>query len=240
MFDVGNTPLVEFEKIRENENLACHIFGKMEYKNPAGSTKDRIVKQILDDAIADGRLRDGDEIVEATSGNTGIALAAYGGMLGHAVKIFMPENMSQQRIDLMRHYGAEVVLTPASENVEGSITAVHEYIDTHEHCFLADQFNNLSNTTAHFENTAREIWDQTNGEVGAFIAGIGTGGTLKGVGDFLKEKNPNIYLAAVLPAESPHVIQGIGDGFDPPFFTENKNIDEVIKITNAEAMQYFD
>ena len=157
MFEVGNTPLVEFESIRKNENLACHILGKMEYKNPAGSTKDRIVKQILDDAIATGQLHDGDEIVEATSGNTGIALSAYGAMLGHKVKIFMPENMSQQRINLMRHYGAEVVLTPASENVEGSINAVHEYINTHENCFLADQFNNLSNTTAHFENTAREI-----------------------------------------------------------------------------------
>ena len=157
MFDVGNTPLVEFEKIREKENLACHIFGKMEYKNPAGSTKDRIVKQILDDAIAAGELHDGDEIVEATSGNTGIALAAYGAMLGHTVKIFMPDNMSQQRINLMQNFGAEVVLTPASENVEGSIRAVHEYIETHENCFLANQFNNLSNTTAHFENTAHEI-----------------------------------------------------------------------------------
>lgn len=240
MFDVGNTPLVEFEKIREREGLTCHIFGKMESKNPAGSTKDRIVKQILDDAIAEGRLHEGDEIVEATSGNTGIALSAYGSMLGHSVKIFMPENMSQQRINLMKHYGAEVVLTPASKNVEGSIEAVLDYLDTHENCFLADQFNNLSNTKAHFENTAREIWDQANGEVDAFIAGIGTGGTLKGVGDFLKEKNPEVHLAAVLPSESPHVIQGIGDGFDPPFFTENKNINEVIKISNAEAMQYFD
>ena len=157
MFDVGNTPLVEFDKIREKERLNCHIFGKMEYKNPAGSTKDRIVKQILDDAISNGQLHEGDEIVEATSGNTGIALAAYGSMLGHNVKIFMPENMSQQRINLMKSYGAEVVLTPASENVEGSINAVSEYIKSHENCFLADQFNNLSNTTAHFKNTAQEI-----------------------------------------------------------------------------------
>lgn len=240
MFDVGNTQLVEFAKIREFKNLDCHIFGKLEYTNPAGSTKDRIVKQILDDAINEGRLREGDEIVEATSGNTGIALAAYGSMLGHNVKIFMPENMSQQRVNLMKKYGAEVVLTPASENVEGSIKAVQEYIASHDNCFLADQFNNASNVKAHFQSTASEIWDQMDGNIDAFIAGIGTGGTLLGVGNYLKEKNPNIKLYAVLPADNPHVIQGIGDGFDPPFFKDNPNIEDVIKITNNEAMEYFD
>ena len=140
----------------------------------------------------------------------------------------------------MKHHGAEVVLTPASKNVEGSVEAANEYMQTHKNCFLTDQFNNESNTKAHFETTAREIWEQTNEKIDAFVAGIGTGGTLKGVGDFLKSKNPNIYLLAVLPAETPHVIQGIGDGFDRPFLKNNKNINEVVKITNAEAMQYFD
>lgn len=157
MFDVGNTKLVKFNKIRESKNLDCHIFGKLESSNPAGSTKDRIVKQIIDDAISEGRLRKGNEIVEATSGNTGIALAAYGNLLGYKVKIFMPENMSQQRVDLMQKYGAEVVLTTASDNVEGSIEAVQKYITEHGNCFLVDQFNNDSNVKAHFENTAREI-----------------------------------------------------------------------------------
>ena len=186
MFDVGNTQLVEFSKIRESKNLDSHIFGKLEYTNPAGSTKDRIVKQILDDAIKEGSLREGDEIVEATSGNTGIALSAYGSMLGHKVKIFMPENMSQQRVNLMQKYGAEVVLTPAVDNVEGSIKAVQEYISSHKNCFLSEQFNNSSNLKAHYENTAREIWEQSDGKIDAFIAGIGTGGTIAGVGKFLK------------------------------------------------------
>lgn len=152
----------------------------------------------------------------------------------------MPENMSQQRVDLMQKYGAEVVLTPASDNVEGAIAAMSEYIENNINCFVVDQFNNVSNVNAHYENTAREIWEQTGGAIDAFIAGIGTGGTIAGVGKFLKEQNPKIQIAAVLPAETHHVIQGIGNGFDPPFFAGNEDIDEVIKITNAEDMEFFD
>ena len=239
MFDVGNTDLVEFKKIRESKNLDCHIFGKLECSNPAGSTKDRIAKQIIDTAIKCGKLLPGHEIVEATSGNTGIALAKYGTDLGYKVKIFMPENMSDERKDYIRNAGAELVLTDANLNVDGSIKAANKYVQENENCFYSDQFNNVCNYNAHYLTTGPEIWEQTGGQIDAFVAGIGTGGTLLGVGNYLKEKNPDIKLFAVIPADSPHVIQGIGDGFDPPFFKENKNIEEVIKVTNSQAMEYF-
>lgn len=240
MFDVGKTPLVEFPKIREAENLSCRIFGKLECKNPAGSTKDRIAKQIIDEAIASGKLQDGYEIVEATSGNTGIALASYGRELGYNVKIFMPTNMSQERKDYIKNAGAQLVLTDDSLNVEGSVEAAKDYVASNEKCFFADQFNNHCNFDTHYTTTGPEIWEQRDGAVDAFVAGIGTGGTLKGVGDFLKEKNPDVKLFAVLPADNPHVIQGIGDGFDPPFFKENTNINDVIKVKNEDALKYFD
>lgn len=157
MFDVGNTSLKEFSKIREEKNLTCHIFGKLEYSNPAGSTKDRIVKHIIDTAISEGKLRDGFEIVEATSGNTGIALSSYGVSLGFKVKIFMPQNMSQERKDLIKNAGADLVLTDAEQNVEGSVTAAKKYVEENENCFFVDQFNNACNFNAHFSTTGPEI-----------------------------------------------------------------------------------
>ena len=157
MFDVGNTSLKEFSKIREDKNLTCHIFGKLEYSNPAGSTKDRIVKHIIDTAISEGHLRDGFEIVEATSGNTGIALASYGKSLGFKVKIFMPQNMSQERKDLIKSAGADLVLTDADQNVEGSLTAAKKYVEKNNNCFFVDQFNNTCNFNAHYTTTGPEI-----------------------------------------------------------------------------------
>ena len=157
MFDVGNTKLVEFKKIREAKNLDCHIFGKLEYSNPAGSTKDRIAKNIIDKALASGALREGDEIVEATSGNTGIALATYGSMLGFKVKIFMPENMSTERKNFIQNAGAELILTDPKLNVEGSLNAAEKYVADNKNCFFADQFNNKCNYDAHYLSTGPEI-----------------------------------------------------------------------------------
>ena len=242
---IGNTPLLELENYREYQNLSATIFGKLEYFNPAGSVKDRIAKAMIDDAEAKGVLKPDSVIIEPTSGNTGIGLAAVAAARGYKVILTMPETMSVERRNLLKAYGAQVVLTPGVNGMKGAIQKAQELAAENENSFIPSQFNNSANPRAHRSTTGPEIWNDTDGKVDIFVAGVGTGGTVSGVGEYLKSKNPDVKVVAVEPAGSPvlsgekpgpHKIQGIGAGFVP----ETLNIevyDEVIKVENEDAFK---
>ena len=242
---IGNTPLLELENYREYQNLSATIFGKLEYFNPAGSVKDRIAKAMIDDAEAKGVLKPDSVIIEPTSGNTGIGLAAVAAARGYKVILTMPETMSVERRNLLKAYGAQVVLTPGVNGMKGAIQKAQELAAENENSFIPSQFTNSANPRAHRSTTGPEIWNDTDGKVDIFVAGVGTGGTVSGVGDYLKSQNPDVKVVAVEPAGSPvlsgekpgpHKIQGIGAGFVP----ETLNIevyDEVIKVENEDAFK---
>ncbi len=240
---IGKTPLLELTHIEKNEGLDAAILAKLEYFNPAGSVKDRIAKAMIDDAEASGKLGPGATIIEPTSGNTGIGLAAVAAARGYRIIIVMPETMSVERRQLMKAYGAELVLTEGAKGMKGAIARSEELAKEIEGSFIPGQFVNPANPKAHFETTGPEIWEDTDGKVDIFVAGVGTGGTLTGVGEYLKSKNPNVKVVAVEPADSPvlscgtpgaHKIQGIGAGFVPDVLN-TKVYDEIITVTNDDA-----
>ncbi len=240
---VGNTPLVETNHFSNQNKLGAKLLAKLEYFNPAGSVKDRIAKAIIEDAQSKGILKPDSVIIEPTSGNTGIGLAAVAASKGYRIIITMPETMSVERRNLMRAYGAELVLTDGSEGMKGAIAKADELAAEIPNSFIAGQFVNPVNPATHRATTGPEIWNDTNGMVDIFVAGVGTGGTLSGVGEYLKSKNPDVRIVAVEPASSPvlskgkagaHKIQGIGAGFIPE--TLNTDIyDEVIAVENEDA-----
>lgn len=242
---VGNTPLVELTNYERNHNLNAHLIGKVEYFNPAGSIKDRVAKAMIDDAVAQGKLNDETVIIEPTSGNTGIALAAIAAARGNRIIIIMPDTMSVERRNLMKAYGAELVLTEGAKGMNGAIAKAEELAAEIPNSFIPSQFTNPANPAAHKATTGPEIWQATDGKVDILVAGVGTGGTLSGAGAYLKAQNPNIQVIAVEPADSPvlsegragaHKIQGIGAGFIPE--TLNTDIyDEVITVKNEDAFQ---
>ena len=242
---VGKTPLLRLTNyIREN-SLEADIYGKLEYFNPAGSVKDRIAKAMIEDAEAKGLLHPDSVIIEPTSGNTGIGLAAVAASKGYRVILTMPETMSVERRNLLKAYGAQLVLTEGSKGMKGAIAKADELAKETPHSFMPSQFTNPANPTAHFATTGPEIWEDTDGKVDIFVAGVGTGGTISGVGEFLKSKNPNIKVIAVEPATSPvlskgvsgpHKIQGIGAGFVPETL-DAKIYDEIIPVENEDAFR---
>ena len=240
---VGGTPLVELSHIEKQENLQAKVIGKLEYFNPAGSVKDRIAKAMIDDAEARGLLKEGSVIIEPTSGNTGIGLASVAAARGYRIIIVMPETMSVERRQLMKAYGAELVLTEGAKGMKGAIAKANELAKEIPGSFIPGQFVNPANPTAHRETTGPEIWRDTDGKVDIFVAGVGTGGTVTGVGEYLKSQNPNVKIVAVEPASSavlstgvagPHKIQGIGAGFVPDVLN-TKVYDEIIPVTNENA-----
>lgn len=243
---IGNTPLIELKKIEKKYNLNAKLVVKVEGLNPGGSIKERIAKQMIEDAESDGRLVPSSVIIEPTSGNTGIGLSLIGRLKGYRVIITMPDTMSQERINLMKAYGAEVILTEGAKGMKGAISKAEEIAKEIPNSFIPEQFENPSNPKAHKLSTGPEIWNDTDGEVDIFVAGIGTGGTISGVGEYLKEKNPNIKVVAVEPLSSPvlskgekgsHKIQGIGAGFVPN--TLNTSIyDEIITVSNEDAFAF--
>lgn len=240
---VGKTPLMEISNIIKEENLQANIFAKLECFNPTGSAKDRPALQMILKAEEDGVLKENSVIIEPTSGNTGIGLAAIGASKGYKVIIVMPDTMSQERIMLMKAYGAEVVLTDGKKGMQGSIEEAKRLSEKNENSFIPSQFDNPQNPEAHYKTTGPEIWNDTDGKIDILVAGIGTGGTLSGTGKYLKEKNPEIKVVGVEPLNSPlltkgvagsHAIQGIGANFIP----ENLNrdiYDEVIDVSNEDA-----
>lgn len=240
---VGNTPLVEINNFKEKYNLSARLLAKLEYFNPAGSVKDRIAKAIIEDAEKNGLLKKGSVIIEPTSGNTGIGLASVAAAKGYRIIITMPETMSIERRNIMKAYGAELVLTNGAKGMKGAIEKAEELAAETENSFIAGQFVNPVNPATHKATTGPEIWNDTQGEVDIFVAGVGTGGTISGVGEYLKSKNPDIKIVAVEPADSPvlskgqagpHKIQGIGAGFVPD--TLNTDIyDEIITVENEDA-----
>ncbi|MBQ7595300.1 MAG: cysteine synthase A [Clostridia bacterium] len=242
---IGKTPLLELGRFAESEELVATIFAKLEFFNPAGSVKDRIAKAMLDDAEQKGNLTAGSTIIEPTSGNTGIGLASVAASRGYKLILTMPESMSVERRTLLRAYGAEVVLTPANEGMRGAIAKANELAASIENSFIPSQFTNTANPAAHRSTTGPEIWEDTDGTVDIFIAGIGTGGTISGVGEYLKSKNPEIKVIGVEPSSSPviskgkagpHKIQGIGAGFIPD--TLNTEVfDEIITVANEDALK---
>lgn len=242
---VGKTPLLRLTNyIREN-SLEADIYGKLEYFNPAGSVKDRIAKAMIEDAEAKGLLHPDSVIIEPTSGNTGIGLAAVAASKGYRVILTMPETMSVERRNLLKAYGAQLVLTEGSKGMKGAIAKADELAKETPHSFIPSQFTNPANPTAHFATTGPEIWEDTDGKVDIFVAGVGTGGTISGVGEFLKSKNPDIKVIAVEPATSPvlskgvsgpHKIQGIGPGFVPETL-DTKIYDEIIPVENEDAFR---
>lgn len=242
---VGKTPLLRLTNyIREN-SLEADIYGKLEYFNPAGSVKDRIAKAMIEDAEAKGLLHPDSVIIEPTSGNTGIGLAAVAASKGYCVILTMPETMSVERRNLLKAYGAQLVLTEGSKGMKGAIAKADELAKETPHSFIPSQFTNPANPTAHFATTGPEIWEDTDGKVDIFVAGVGTGGTISGVGEFLKSKNPDIKVIAVEPATSPvlskgvsgpHKIQGIGAGFVPETL-DTKIYDEIIPVENEDAFR---
>ena len=240
---IGHTPLLELTHIEAAEGLQAKILAKLEYFNPAGSVKDRIAKAMIDDAEAKGVLKPGSVIIEPTSGNTGIGLASVAAARGYRIIIVMPETMSVERRQLMKAYGAELVLTDGAKGMKGAIAKADELAKEIPNAFVPGQFVNPANPAAHTATTGPEIWEDTAGKVDIFVAGVGTGGTVTGVGDYLKSQNPNVKVVAVEPATSPvlskgvagaHKIQGIGAGFVPDVL-DTRIYDEVIPVANEDA-----
>ena len=240
---IGKTPLLELTHLENALGLKAKLLAKLEYFNPAGSVKDRIAKTMIDDAEAKGLLKEGSVIIEPTSGNTGIGLASVAAARGYRIIIVMPETMSVERRQLMRAYGAELVLTDGSKGMKGAIARANELAAEIPNSFVPGQFVNPANPKAHFETTGPEIWEDTDGKVDFFVAGVGTGGTITGVGQYLKSKNPEVKVVAVEPKSSaflstgvagPHKIQGIGAGFAPEVL-DTKVYDEIIPVENEAA-----
>ena len=240
---IGGTPILKLNNYIALNELPANIYAKLEYFNPAGSVKDRIAKAMIDDAEAKGALKPGAVIIEPTSGNTGIGLAAVAASKGYRIILTMPETMSVERRNLLKAYGAELVLTDGAKGMKGAIAKAEELAQQIEGGFIPSQFTNSANPTAHFNTTGPEIWEDTDGQVDIFVAGVGTGGTVSGVGKYLKSKNPNVKVVAVEPAGSPvlskgvagpHKIQGIGAGFVPETL-DTKIYDEIIAVENEDA-----
>lgn len=240
---IGRTPLLELTHIEKKYGLKAKILAKLEYFNPAGSVKDRIAKAMIDEAEKSGKLKADSVIIEPTSGNTGIGLAAVAAARGYRIIIVMPETMSVERRQLMKAYGAELVLTEGAKGMKGAIAKADELAKEIPNSFIPGQFVNPANPEMHFQTTGPEIWEDTDGQVDYFTAGVGTGGTVTGVGKFLKSKNPNVKVAAIEPSDSPvlsqgragsHKIQGIGAGFVPDTL-DTSVYDEVMPITNEDA-----
>ena len=240
---IGKTPLLELTHIEQAEKLEARVLAKLEYFNPAGSVKDRIAKAMIDEAEAKGQLKPGSVIIEPTSGNTGIGLASVAAARGYRIIIVMPETMSVERRQLMKAYGAELVLTEGAKGMKGAITKADELSKEIPNSFVPGQFVNPANPAAHKATTGPEIWEDTDGKVDIFVAGVGTGGTITGTGAYLKEQNPNVKVVAVEPKDSPvlseghagsHKIQGIGAGFVPDVL-DTKIYDEIIPVTNDDA-----
>ena len=242
---IGNTPLLELSNIEKNLDLKAKVLVKLEYFNPAGSVKDRIAKAMLDDAEAAGKLNKDSVIIEPTSGNTGVGLASVAAARGYRLIITMPETMSVERRLLMKAYGAELVLTDGAKGMKGAIAKAEELTAEIPNSFIAGQFTNPANPQAHIKTTGPEIWNDTEGKVDVFVAGVGTGGTVTGVGKYLKSQNPDVKVVAVEPASSPvlskgtagaHKIQGIGAGFVPDTLDTNV-YDEIIAVENEDAFK---
>ena len=242
---IGNTPLVEAVNIEKKYNLKARLLVKLEYFNPAGSVKDRIAKAMIENAEERGQLKPGSVIIEPTSGNTGIGLAAIAAAKGYRVILTMPETMSVERRNILKAYGAEIVLTDGAKGMKGAIAKADELAATIENSFIPGQFNNPANPKVHRETTGPEIWNDTEGAVDIFVAGVGTGGTVTGIGEFLKSKKPEVKSVAVEPATSPvlsegksgpHKIQGIGAGFVPEVLN-TQIYDEIIPVENEKAFE---
>ena len=240
---IGGTPLLELKNIEQKEQLGARVLAKLEYFNPAGSVKDRVAKAMLDDAEAKGLLTKDSVIIEPTSGNTGIGIASVAATKGYKVIIVMPETMSVERRQLMKAYGAELVLTEGAKGMKGAIAKAKELAEATPGSFIPGQFTNPANPDIHRKTTGVEIWEDTAGKVDIFVAGVGTGGTVTGVGEYLKSKNPNVKVVAVEPSGSPvlstgvagaHKIQGIGAGFVPDILNTSV-YDEIITVTNEDA-----
>lgn len=242
---IGNTPLVELTHIEEKEGLDSRVVAKVEFFNPAGSVKDRIAKKMIEDAEKAGKIKPGATLIEPTSGNTGIGIASVAAAKGYKAIMTMPETMSVERRNLLKAYGAKVVLTDGKTGMKGAIAKAKELAATIPNSFIPSQFENPSNPQAHYESTGPEIWEDTEGKVDIFVAGVGTGGTVSGTGKYLKDQNPNVKVIAVEPATSPvlsqgyagpHGIQGIGAGFVPNTL-DTSVYDEVFTVTNEQAYE---
>ena len=243
---IGHTPLVEFKHIEERLGLEARLLAKLEYFNPAGSVKDRIAKEMIEQAEAEGKLKPGSTIIEPTSGNTGIGLAAIAAAKGYRLIIVLPETMSVERRNIIKAYGAELVLSDGSKGMKGAIAKANELREEIPDSSIPAQFDNPANPAAHKKTTGPEIWEDTDGQVDAFVAGVGTGGTISGVGEYLKSKKPDVKIVAVEPASSAvlstgqagaHKIQGIGAGFVPK--TLNTEIyDEITTVSNEDSFEY--
>lgn len=243
---IGNTPLVELTHIEKKYDLEARLLAKVEYFNPAGSVKDRVAKAMIEQAEAEGKLKPGSTIIEPTSGNTGIGLAAIAAAKGYRTIIVLPETMSIERRNIIKAYGAEIVLSDGTKGMKGAIEKANELHEEIKDSFIPEQFDNPANPAAHRTGTGPEIWRDTDGEVDAFVAGVGTGGTITGVGEYLKEKKPDVKIVAVEPATSavlstgkpgPHKIQGIGAGFVPSILN-TEVYDEIIPVENEVSFEY--
>ena len=242
---IGGTPLLQLKNYSREKGLAATVIGKLEYFNPAGSVKDRIARAMIDDAEARGLLKPDSVIIEPTSGNTGIGLAAVAASRGYRIILTMPETMSVERRNLLKAYGAELVLTEGAKGMKGAIAKAQELAEQTPNSFIPSQFTNPANPTVHLHTTGPEIWNDTDGKVDIFVAGVGTGGTVSGVGEYLKSRNPEVKVVAVEPAGSPvlsggtsgaHKIQGIGAGFVPDTLN-TKIYDEIITVENEDAFE---